>query len=116
MPIPIPPALVERLKALGETGEWIFHARGGVPLNPGDALKRYIRPVANELKIDLGGWHARRRSRTFCARTLSPAAIIRALVLLNPAGKGGKGNFSELGSELTSEGDGDHGLQVLPRF
>jgi integrase len=55
--IPIPPALLERMKALGETGEWIFHARGGVPLNPGNALKRYIRPVAEELNIDLGGWH-----------------------------------------------------------
>ena len=55
--IPIPPALLERLKALGNTGEWIFHARGGVPLNPGNALKRYIRPVAKELNIDLSGWH-----------------------------------------------------------
>lgn len=55
--IPIPPALLERLKALGSAGEWIFHARGGVPLNPGNALKRYIRPVAKELNIDLGGWH-----------------------------------------------------------
>jgi len=55
--IPIPSALLERLKALGTIGEWIFHARGGVPLNPGNALKRYTRPVAKELKIDLGGWH-----------------------------------------------------------
>ena len=55
--IPIPAALLERLQALGTTGEWIFHARGGVPLNPGNALKRYIRPVAKELEIELGGWH-----------------------------------------------------------
>ena len=55
--IPIPPALLERMKTLGTTGEWIFHARGGVPLNPGNSLKRYIRPVAKELNIDLGGWH-----------------------------------------------------------
>jgi integrase len=55
--IPIPPALLERMKALGETGEWIFRGRGGVPLNPGNALKRYIRPVAKELNINLGGWH-----------------------------------------------------------
>jgi integrase len=45
------------MKTLGTTGEWIFHARGGVPLNPGNSLKRYIRPVAKELNIDLGGWH-----------------------------------------------------------
>jgi len=55
--IPIPPALLERMKALGEAVEWIFHGRGGIPLNPGNALKRYIRPVAKELNIDLGGWH-----------------------------------------------------------
>ena len=55
--IPIPPALLERMKALGDTGEWIFHARGGAPLNPGNALKRYIRPVVKELNINLGGWH-----------------------------------------------------------
>ena len=55
--IPIPPALLERMKALDKTGEWIFHGRRGVPLNPGNSLKRYIRPVAKELKIDLGGWH-----------------------------------------------------------
>ena len=55
--IPIPPALLERMKTLGTTGEWIFHARGGVPLNPGNSLRRYIRPVAQELNIDLGGWH-----------------------------------------------------------
>jgi len=53
----IPPALLERMKTLGTTGEWIFHARGGVPLNPGNSLKRYIRPVAKELNIELGGWH-----------------------------------------------------------
>jgi integrase len=55
--IPIPAALLERMKTLGTTGEWIFHARGGVPLNPGNSLKRYIRPVAKELNIELGGWH-----------------------------------------------------------
>ena len=55
--IPIPPALLERMKALDKTGEWIFHGRRGVPLNPGNSLKRYIRPVAKELNIDLGGWH-----------------------------------------------------------
>ena len=36
--IPIPPALLERLKALGDT------ARGGVPLNPCNALKRTFAP------------------------------------------------------------------------
>ena len=26
-------------------------------MNPGNVLKRYIRPVAKERNIDLGGWH-----------------------------------------------------------
>ena len=55
--IPIPSALLERMNALDKAGEWIFHGRRGVALNPGNALKRYIRPVAKELEIDLGGWH-----------------------------------------------------------
>ena len=55
--IPIPPVLLERMNALDKTGEWIFHGRRGVALNPGNALKRYIRPVANQHKIELGGWH-----------------------------------------------------------
>src|SRR5437762_3394912 len=38
-------------------GARIFHARGGFPLNPGTSLKRYIRPVAQELNINLGGWY-----------------------------------------------------------
>jgi integrase len=42
---------------LHKTGERIFHGRRGVALNPGNALKRKIRPVARKLKIDLGGWH-----------------------------------------------------------
>lgn len=31
-------------------------------MNPGNALKRYIRPVAKELNIRLGGWHAFRHT------------------------------------------------------
>ena len=55
--IPIPPALLERMKALDKIGEWIFHGRRGVALNSRNAMKRHIRPVAKELKVDLGGWH-----------------------------------------------------------
>jgi len=45
------------MNALDKAGEWIFHGRRGVAVNPGNALKRHIRPVAKELEIDLGGWH-----------------------------------------------------------
>jgi len=59
--IPIPSALLERLKGLGNTGEWIPCVRWST-FEPSNALKRYIRPIAKELKIDLRGWHDFRRT------------------------------------------------------
>jgi integrase len=29
----------------------------GTPLNPGNALKRHVRPAADKLGIAIGGWH-----------------------------------------------------------
>jgi integrase len=40
-----------------EAGDWVFRSRSDSPINPGNALKRKIRPVAKELGIELGGWH-----------------------------------------------------------
>jgi integrase len=54
--LPIDPILMERIEKLGR-GEWVFRSRTGTSLNPGNALKRYIRPAAKELGISLGGWH-----------------------------------------------------------
>lgn len=54
--LPIDPALMERLEKLGKA-EWVFRSKRGTPVNPGNAMKRYVRPVANELSIALGGWH-----------------------------------------------------------
>jgi integrase len=54
--LPIPAALLARIENLGP-GEWVFRSRAGTPINPGNALKRVIRPVAKELGIQLGGWH-----------------------------------------------------------
>jgi integrase len=61
--LPIPHVLLERMRALGGT-EWIFHSRKHTPINPGNALKRYIRPVAKKLGISLGGWHDFRHTLT----------------------------------------------------
>jgi integrase len=52
--LPIPSELISRMRQLGE-GEWIFRSREGTPVNPGNALKRYVRPVAKELGITIGG-------------------------------------------------------------
>lgn len=54
--LPIPEELLTRLRGLG-AGGWIFRCREGTPVNPGNALKRYVRPAAKELKISIGGWH-----------------------------------------------------------
>lgn len=59
--LPIPAPLLERMQKLGGT-EYVFRSREGTPVNPGNALKRYVRPVADKLKIDLDGWHAFRRT------------------------------------------------------
>lgn len=54
--LPIEAGLMSRLRQLGE-GDWVFRSREGTPVNPGNALRRQIRPMANELRIPLGGWH-----------------------------------------------------------
>lgn len=54
--LPIPKELLARIKSLG-SGEWIFRANNGSPVNPGNALKRYIRPAVKEVGLSIGGWH-----------------------------------------------------------
>lgn len=55
--------LVSRMRKLGTT-EWVFCSREGTPVNPGNALKRYVRPAAAKLGIRLGGWHDFRHTLT----------------------------------------------------
>jgi integrase len=54
--LPVDPILMTRMEKLGK-GEWVFRSRKGTPLNPGNALKRHVRPAAEKLRISLGGWH-----------------------------------------------------------
>jgi integrase len=61
--LPIPKSLLLRMQTLGSDG-WVFRSREGTPINPGNALKRYIRPIAKELGIPLGGWHDFRHTLT----------------------------------------------------
>jgi integrase len=65
--LPIDPALLERMKKLG-SGEWVFRSRTGTPINPGNALRRYLQPAAKELDISLGGWHDFRHTLTTTLR------------------------------------------------
>jgi integrase len=39
--LPIPAPLLERMRALGNAG-WVFQSKAGTPVNPGNALKRYV--------------------------------------------------------------------------
>jgi integrase len=55
--LPLDDKLLARLRALGEGHEWVFRSRAGTPLNPGNVLKRYVRPVAESLDVVIGGWH-----------------------------------------------------------
>jgi integrase len=61
--LPIDPALVLRMRQL-EKGEWVFRSRRGTPINPGNVLKRYVKPVAAELGLTIGGWHDFRHTLT----------------------------------------------------
>jgi len=54
--LPIDPALKSRMEILGP-GEWVFRSRNGTPINPGNALRRYLRPTAQRMGVSLGGWH-----------------------------------------------------------
>lgn len=53
------PTLVSYLRGLrkDEADDWIFQSQAGTPINPGNALKRYVRPAVRQLGLSLGGWH-----------------------------------------------------------
>ncbi len=65
--LPIEAALLFRMRQLGN-GEWVFRSKNETPINPGNALKRYVRPAAEALGIAIGGWHDFRHSLTTAMR------------------------------------------------
>ena len=67
------------MRLLGN-GEWVFRSRTGTPINPGNALKRYVRPVVKNLGIEIGGWHDFRH--TLVTRSLKkwPTKVISEMV------------------------------------
>jgi integrase len=67
--LPIPESLLARMRLLGD-GEWVFRSRSGTPVNPGNMLKRHIRPAVKQLGIEIGGWHDFRH-------TLATRSLIR---------------------------------------
>jgi integrase len=77
--IPIPSALLDRMKLLGE-GEWIFRSRSGTPVDPKNAANRHLRPVAKELGIPLGGWHDFRHTLTTQLLKRYPTKVVSELL------------------------------------
>ncbi len=55
--VPIPASLIKRLNKLNHCSEWVFSSENGTPVNPGNALRRYVQPLARELGIKLSGFH-----------------------------------------------------------
>lgn len=57
--IPLAPDLLRCLLGLwkGEADGWVFQSKAGTPINPGNALKRQLRPVVRQLGLSIGGWH-----------------------------------------------------------
>lgn len=61
--LPIPEALLSRMRALPSSQDgWVFCSRDGTPVNPGNMMKRHVRPAAQKLGITLSGWHDLRHS------------------------------------------------------
>jgi len=77
--LPIPAALIERMKKLSD-GEWIFRARNGAPINPKNAAQRYIRPVTRDLGIPLGGWHDFRHTLSTRLLKRYPTKVVSELL------------------------------------
>ncbi len=78
--LPIPAELLQRLRRLG-TRDWVFQARNGSPINQSNALRRYLRPVVEELGITLGGWHDFRHSQSTVMRLGDVPREVRAAIL-----------------------------------
>lgn len=54
------PAMVERLSTLRSqfaNNEWMFQSQAGTPIDPHNALERYMKPAAQAIGIKIGGWH-----------------------------------------------------------
>lgn len=78
--LPFDERLVERMLGL-KSNEWVFESRNGTPINPGNVLKRYIRPAAANLGISLGGWHDTRHTLDTTLRRNGVDPRVRADIL-----------------------------------
>jgi integrase len=77
--LPLPQELEGRLLRLrtNDADSFIFHSRNGTPLNPGNWMRREVRPAATRLGIALTGWHD---FRHFFSRRLRKSGVHPKLV------------------------------------
>jgi integrase len=78
--LPVPDVLRSRLFSISGH-EWIFESGNGTPVNPGNALKRYVRPAVRSLGIKIGGWHDFRHTLGTALRKHGWSAKVRADLL-----------------------------------
>ncbi|MGO9843888.1 MAG: tyrosine-type recombinase/integrase [Candidatus Acidiferrales bacterium] len=67
------------MKSLGQ-GEWVFRSRSGTPVDPKNAANRYLRPVAKELGLTLGGWHDFRHTLSTQLLRRYPTKVVSELL------------------------------------
>ena len=69
--------LIRRIRALGEGHEWVFRSRTGTPINPGNALRRYLHPATEAVGVRIGGFHDFRHTlyRTMRREGVKPRVI-----------------------------------------
>jgi integrase len=64
--------LIQRLRKLGEGKKWIFQNRAGTPIDHTNARRRYLKPAAAAVGVQIGGWHDFRHT---LSRTLRRAGV-----------------------------------------
>jgi len=73
--------LIQRLRKLGEGKKWIFRNRAGTPIDHNNGRRRYLKPAAAAVGVQIGGWHDFRHtlSRTLRQAGIPPVVIKDAL-------------------------------------
>ena len=65
--LPIPADLILRLKSLSKDS-WIFQSQNGSPLNPKNALNRFVKKAAQAVGMESVNWHSFRHAFTVTQR------------------------------------------------
>jgi integrase len=60
------------MRKLGEGKKWIFQNRAGTPIDHNNGRRRYLKPAAAAVGVQIGGWHDFRHT---LSRTLRRAGV-----------------------------------------